>query len=46
MEFAPFYPRFPQIAAQETRVITISEQSAVALPPGEYGPLEFYCLTA
>ena len=43
MEFAPFYPRFPQIAAQETRVITISENSAVDLPAGEYGLLESYC---
>ena len=43
MEFASFYQRFPHIAAQETRVITIFENSAVSLPPGEYGLLEFYC---
>ena len=43
MEFSPSYPRFPQIVARETRVITISENSDDALPPGEYGLLESYC---
>jgi hypothetical protein len=46
MEFASFYQRFPHIAAQETRVITIFENSGVPLPPGEYGLLEFYCTTS
>ena len=46
MDYAPFYPRFPQIAAKETRVITVFENNSVSLPPGEYGLLESYCTAA
>lgn len=45
MDYAPFYPRFPHIGANETRVLTILEGSSVNLPPGEYGLLDFYCTT-
>ena len=39
---APFVSRFPELAAHETRTITLLEAHA-GLPAGEYGFLELYC---
>ena len=39
---APFFSRFPELAAHETRAITLLEPHA-GLPAGEYGFLELYC---
>ena len=39
---APFFSRFPELAAHETRTISLLEPHA-ALPAGEYGFLELYC---
>ena len=39
---APFFSRFPELAARETRCITLLEPHA-GLPAGEYGFLELYC---
>ena len=39
---APFFSRFPELAARETRTIRLLEPHA-ALPAGEYGFLELYC---
>ena len=39
---APFFSRFPEQAARETRTLTLLKSSA-GLPAGEYGFLEFYC---
>lgn len=43
MYYEPFYSRLPQVAAGETRVITICKGSSVPLPAGEYGLIESYC---
>jgi hypothetical protein len=37
----PFYTHFPDLAARETRTITLHGRAA--LPDGEYGLIEFYC---
>jgi len=39
---APFFSRFPEVAAQETRSVKLLEPHA-GLPAGEYGFLELYC---
>ena len=39
---APFFSRFPELAARETRTIKLLEPHA-GLPAGEYGFLELYC---
>jgi hypothetical protein len=41
MYYGPFLERFPEVAAQETRVITA--QGHALLPDGEYGLVEFFC---
>ena len=41
MELVPFYRRFPDLAAQETRSIFIVKSGD--LPPGQYGFLELFC---
>lgn len=41
MPYAPFYERFPDIAKQETR--TLSVLNHPVLPKGDYGLLEAYC---
>ena len=41
MELVPFYSRFPDLAAQETRSIFIFTSGE--LPPGQYGFLELFC---
>lgn len=41
MPYAPFYELFPEIAAKETRTLTVFDLPG--LPPGEYGFLEAYC---
>ncbi|MGP8234166.1 MAG: hypothetical protein ACLQVW_01960 [Limisphaerales bacterium] len=39
---APFFSRFPEVAARETRTIKLLAPHA-GLPAGEYGFLELYC---
>jgi hypothetical protein len=39
---APFFSRFPELAANETRTLKLLEPHA-GLPVGEYGFLELYC---
>ncbi len=41
MPFAPFYEKFPELADNETRVLTVFEDDK--LPPDEYGFFESYC---
>ena len=41
MPYAPFYELFPEIAAKETRTLTVF--NLPDLPPGEYGFIEAYC---
>jgi len=43
MAFAPFHEYSPEIAARETRSITVPPGSPFGLPAGEYGFLEMYC---
>jgi len=43
MPYAFFHEHFPEIAERETRSITVQENSALGLPPGEYGFLDMYC---
>jgi hypothetical protein len=43
MDFGPFYERFPDLAARETRSATVGGNPY--LPDGEYGLLELFCLT-
>ena len=38
----PFYTRFPELAARETRCVHVVAPGS-ALPVGEYGFIEFYC---
>ena len=42
MHFIPFYVRYKDLAAKETRTITLPA-SYSGLPAGEYGLLENYC---
>jgi len=37
----PFYTHFPDLAARETRTVTMHGQGDI--PDGEYGLVEFYC---
>ena len=39
---APFFSRFPELAARETRTVKLLEPFA-GLPAGEYGFLDLYC---
>ncbi len=43
MPFVLFHDYFPEIAEQETRTITVFENSAQDLPPAHYSLLEMYC---
>ncbi len=43
MPYAHFYKSFPKIAENQTRVITLLEQSDFDLPDGEYAFTEMYC---
>ncbi len=43
MPFVSLHEHLPEIAERETRTITILEQSAAGLPPGEYSLVEMYC---
>jgi hypothetical protein len=43
MPYVPFNEHFPEIAENETRTITISDESALGLPHGEYSLIEMYC---
>jgi len=42
MPMVPFYTRFPELAARETRSVHVL-QSGGDLPVGEYGFMELYC---
>jgi hypothetical protein len=41
MPMTPFMERFPELAARETRSVTLRDRDD--LPNGEYGFIEFYC---
>jgi hypothetical protein len=41
MPFEPFHERFPEIAARETRTMTVGDSPD--LPADEYGLVEMYC---
>jgi hypothetical protein len=41
MSMAPFHTRFRDLAARETRSVTV--RGTPGLPDGEYGFIEFYC---
>jgi len=43
MSFVQFSEYFPEVAARETRSITIPPGSPLGLPPGDYAFLETYC---
>jgi hypothetical protein len=43
MHYGPFYERFPELAASETRTAII--QGSPYLPDGEYGLIELFCVT-
>lgn len=43
MSYAPFNEYFPEIAPNETRVITILENTSWKLPPADYAFLEQLC---
>lgn len=43
MPHIPFSQRFSKIAARETRVVTILENSDTGLPPGKYAFIDLYC---
>jgi len=43
MPYASFHDYFPDIAEQETRTITVLENSPWHLPPAHYSLLEMYC---
>jgi hypothetical protein len=43
LSYEPFHSRFPELAAAETRVINIFEESNLRLPPGEYALVESFC---
>jgi hypothetical protein len=43
LSYEPFHSRFPELAAEETRVITIFKESNLSLPPGEYALVESFC---
>jgi hypothetical protein len=42
MFFEPFFSKFPEIAKNETRCITVFDDSS-SLPRGEYGLIELFC---
>lgn len=41
MPYESFYSRFPEIAARETRTITVMKHAGI--PTGNYGLIEMYC---
>lgn len=43
MPYVPFYEYFPEIAKNQTRVITVLEEMYKNLPEGEYAFTEMYC---
>ena len=43
MPYTPFHDYFPDIAEEETRTITVLENSPWNLPPAHYSLLEMYC---
>ena len=43
MSHIAFGEFFPEIAAKETRVITVVDQAITGLPPGSYALIDLYC---
>lgn len=43
MPFSFFHEYFPEVAKAETRSLTVTSESPLPLPPGEYGFVEMYC---
>ena len=43
MPFAPFYELCPDVARQETRTITLLQDSDLGLPAGDYTFIEMFC---
>jgi len=43
MPYVMFYKHFPQVAVNQTRVITLLQQTEFDLPAGEYAFTEMYC---
>ncbi len=43
MPFIPLNHHFPDLARNETRTITVLENSNLGLPPGEFGFYEMFC---
>ena len=44
MPYQPFHDLFPEMAEEETRTITVfDESSETALPPGQYAFCEMFC---
>ena len=43
MPYVLFHDYYPDIAEQETRTITVLENSSWNLPPAHYSLLEMYC---
>ena len=43
MSYAPFFEFFPNVAKEETRVITILDGPPWKLPPADYPFLEMFC---
>lgn len=43
MPYVSFYSFFPEIAEFETRMVVISEEAKIGLPPDEYTLIELYC---
>jgi len=41
--YAPFHARFPELAANETRCITVPENLPLGLPADQYAFLEMFC---
>ncbi len=43
MPYALFHHAFPEVAAQETRTLTVLDSACFHLPPGQYSFFEMYC---
>jgi hypothetical protein len=43
MPYEAFHTRFPEIAREETRLLTVLQSANLGVPPGEYLFLEMYC---
>jgi hypothetical protein len=43
MPYSLFHSRFPEVAEQETRTVTVFDSSKFNLPPADYAFLEMFC---